>query len=848
MKSIRTLSLCFLLLLQWSECFYAASSRDTKKVGDNTWLVDAGDDMLMAHAILTFPPYNADPTGRRDSTQAFNKAIAAVGHMGGGLIYVPAGEYRVDGTILVRPDKVVIQGPGTGKPTTLLAYSGKGEETGTPFITIKGKSCGLKNLGIYYPEQKTESFTPYPYTIDSAPSVLLENITLYNAYQGISFGHINGVVLEDIRMCALKKGIVARYSSEFGWSREIEVSASVWRDLPSSVKGKRPSIDKIQSYMKANCVAMELGALDGFVVDGLAAADCKTALWVRKDMDFIRSYHNGAESRRSGDNFGLGAILSRIKGKIVYNDHDYYYWGIPASNLDNVKDLPKLRQDWPLHRRAARTSAKDIFSVKAYGAKGDGKADDTRAIQAALKNAAQNRGGIVYLPQGQYRITRPLQVPAGTELRGACARQELRLGSREVTSLLFETGANPKDPKTATASITLGKNAGLRGLNVLYPEQWTYLTEAGFKPVPYPYAVRGTGRGVYLIDCVITPAWQMVDFASHRCDAFMIKRVAGWGMKTGLHIGGGSQSGTIEFTQITYGLTLGTDRNPLVKMKDGWGRSFKILSDYSGKSTIPYLFGDAANLECYGLQAFHPLKHIETYRQSGKSLRDTRFYYPVLDVSLEQSLVMDGAENLDFYGYWVTGRNRQFNWVKGSNIKNIRVFAPGIQPTYHRGNYEESVPLKQFSLIPETALPAGTRIVEGGADARNLLDGDLRTAWTVPLKTARVVLDLTRAMTVHRYTLVDGHLAKFKNTTAIKEYRISVSLDKKTWTPLEIPETTFMKHGFKNPQKFVVLDQPVIPTKARYIKLELLATWKTNRKAPDTRAVSLRLFDVHTED
>ncbi len=43
--------------------------------------------------------------------------------------------------------------------------------------------------------------------------------------------------------------------------------------------------------------------------------------------------------------------------------------------------------------------------------------DDTAAIQKALDAAGQQGGGTVYLPQGQYRVTR-LTVPTGVELRG----------------------------------------------------------------------------------------------------------------------------------------------------------------------------------------------------------------------------------------------------------------------------------------------------------------------------------------------------------------------------------------------------------------------------------------------
>lgn len=59
-----------------------------------------------------------------------------------------------------------------------------------------------------------------------------------------------------------------------------------------------------------------------------------------------------------------------------------------------------------------------VFNVKAFGAKGDGVADDTAAIRAALDAAQQNGGGIVYLPWGTYRLTNYFVIPERTVLRG----------------------------------------------------------------------------------------------------------------------------------------------------------------------------------------------------------------------------------------------------------------------------------------------------------------------------------------------------------------------------------------------------------------------------------------------
>ena len=53
--------------------------------------------------------------------------------------------------------------------------------------------------------------------------------------------------------------------------------------------------------------------------------------------------------------------------------------------------------------------------VHDYGAKGDGVADDTASIQAAL-NAAAKSGPICLAPPGMYRLDGSLTVPPGVTL------------------------------------------------------------------------------------------------------------------------------------------------------------------------------------------------------------------------------------------------------------------------------------------------------------------------------------------------------------------------------------------------------------------------------------------------
>ena len=57
------------------------------------------------------------------------------------------------------------------------------------------------------------------------------------------------------------------------------------------------------------------------------------------------------------------------------------------------------------------------FNVRDFGAVGDGRADDTPAVQKAL-DAAGRDGGVVYFPRGRYQMTGTVTIPRGVRLRG----------------------------------------------------------------------------------------------------------------------------------------------------------------------------------------------------------------------------------------------------------------------------------------------------------------------------------------------------------------------------------------------------------------------------------------------
>lgn len=92
----------------------------------------------------------------------------------------------------------------------------------------------------------------------------------------------------------------------------------------------------------------------------------------------------------------------------------------PASLLDkSSKKGYYFERDRPQYEAYAPS---DFVSVKDHGAKGDGKTDDTAALQSVFESFACEK--IVYVPQGTYLITDTLKVPIGTRLVGEVVSTE----------------------------------------------------------------------------------------------------------------------------------------------------------------------------------------------------------------------------------------------------------------------------------------------------------------------------------------------------------------------------------------------------------------------------------------
>jgi len=141
-----------------------------------------------------------------------------------------------------------------------------------------------------------------------------------------------------------------------------------------------------------------------------------------------------------------------------------------------------------------------FYNVKSpeYGAVGDGVANDTTAIQNAMNAAGAAGGGIVFFPEGTYRVTTTLAVPQGASLWGVGGSASLLRVDHATLDLLSYTGAAPQIPQEV-------KGLGLSSLQA-HTGRMIYIDTVATVSI-IDCAVGGgltTGTGVYVDDAVVT--------------------------------------------------------------------------------------------------------------------------------------------------------------------------------------------------------------------------------------------------------------------------------------------------------------------------------------------------------
>ena len=169
------------------------------------------------------------------------------------------------------------------------------------------------------------------------------------------------------------------------------------------------------------------------------------------------------------------------------------------------------------------------LNVRNFGARGNGKTDDTAAIQKALDAAGRQGGNVVLLPRGEYLVRGYLHVPDDVTLQGVFRAPNRGNAGQNKGSLLLATGGKGKPD--GTPFISLGESGTLYGLTIFYPEQ-----TSPEPPVQYPWTIRQLSDNGSLVNVTLLNPWQGVDFGTVTGGRHYIHGLYGQPLKTGLFI------------------------------------------------------------------------------------------------------------------------------------------------------------------------------------------------------------------------------------------------------------------------------------------------------------------------
>jgi len=147
----------------------------------------------------------------------------------------------------------------------------------------------------------------------------------------------------------------------------------------------------------------------------------------------------------------------------------------------------------------------DAFPVETFGAKGDGKTDDTAAIQNAINAAAAAGGGSVVLKVARYFTTGTLTMPDGVVL---CGTVQGPFDVKGVDPAVTAIAPTLLVTNTSAPFLTLnGRATGVTDLLFHYPNQ---VKTSASGPTVYPYTILASSP-TRILRSTVTNAYNFLD-------------------------------------------------------------------------------------------------------------------------------------------------------------------------------------------------------------------------------------------------------------------------------------------------------------------------------------------------
>lgn len=298
-------------------------------------------DWVISDFVVTDPMFGAKAEPGFDNRAAFQAAIDAAYESGGGVVYIPAGNYEFHSTQIGIKSVRVRQGTSENKKDFNYEYvlrlhpgvqlrgdwaapeSNNGMVLGTILEVRVGKNApnydgsvkswwndsqagnalrttytsiadrfiemnagtGVTNLSIWYPEQNINDVKPYPWTLFQTQGncATIEHVTLVNSYNGFNSAPSELHYVLDSYITALNKGIEVHVCTDIGRIENVSISPEYWAKL--GLPGA-PTLAELTAYTKANSVGFQMHRSDWEYISYLHISGYKTGIWIGREPGF----------------------------------------------------------------------------------------------------------------------------------------------------------------------------------------------------------------------------------------------------------------------------------------------------------------------------------------------------------------------------------------------------------------------------------------------------------------------------------------------------------------------------------------------------------------------------------
>lgn len=298
-------------------------------------------DWVISDFVVTDPMFGAKAEPGFDNRAAFQAAIDAAYESGGGVVYIPAGNYEFHSTQIGIKSVRVRQGTSENKKDFNYEYvlrlhpgvqlrgdwaapeSNNGMVLGTILEVRVGKNApnydgsvkswwndsqagnalrttytsiadrfiemnagtGVTNLSIWYPEQNINDVKPYPWTLFQTQGncATIEHVTLVNSYNGFNSAPSELHYVLDSYITALNKGIEVHVCTDIGRIENVSISPEYW--AKSGLPGA-PTLAELTAYTKANSVGFQMHRSDWEYISYLHISGYKTGIWIGRELGF----------------------------------------------------------------------------------------------------------------------------------------------------------------------------------------------------------------------------------------------------------------------------------------------------------------------------------------------------------------------------------------------------------------------------------------------------------------------------------------------------------------------------------------------------------------------------------